>query len=463
MKPLSWQRARSIHARLALVAVGLALLILTLVSIGEIFIIHRLISDDLLTASQQIASQITADIRAGIPQKPILISDDAHVDFIQIVAPGGRVIASSNHARDLPPLTSPQPDPRHPIVRFSSCLPRGWKCVQGVAMRVTPQANTEVVYAAGEMPGYLTGSGLILAVVTQVSLLTVLIGWISWRIVAQALRPVGAIQSELAAITVRDLSRRVPQPQGGDEIARLAETANQTLDRMERAIRRQRAFAADAAHELRTPIAGIRAQLESGRLYAEDLPEAIDAALRDTGRLETILTDLMFFARVESLDVHACERLDVAAVVRRCLVLCPERAPRRARLPGGILVKGAEDQLTRAIIALIDSVDRYAAREVVLDLTRDDGHAALVVTSDGDDVAPENREHVFTPITRLDTTPGREPGSAVFGLVIAREVAEAHAGTLVSTCSPTGVTFILRLPLAADPLDPSAPGPPRVD
>ncbi|NAS25865.1 two-component sensor histidine kinase [Herbidospora sp. NEAU-GS84] len=442
MKSFSWQWARSIHARLALVAVGLALLILTLVSIGEIYMIHRLITDDLLTASRQIASRITSDIRAGIPQKPVLVSEDAHVDFIQIVAPGGRVIASSNHARDLPALTSPEPDPRHPVVSFSFCLPQGWKCMQGVAVRVTPQANTEIVYAAGEIPGYLTGSGLILAVVAQVSLLTVLIGWISWRIVAQTLRPVEAIQAELAAITVKDLSRRVSRPCGSDEIARLAETANHTLDRMERAIRRQRAFAADAAHELRTPIAGIRAQLESGRLYAEDMPEAIDSALRDTDRLEAILTDLMFLAGIESLDIHACERLDVAAVVRRCLALCPERAPRRVHLAAGVLVRGAEDQLTQAITVLIDNVGRYAAREVVVDLTRDNGHAVLVVTSDGDE------EHVVTPITRLDTTPGREQRSAGFGLVIAREVAEAHAGTLVTTCSPTGITFILRLPRA---------------
>ncbi|NED55628.1 two-component sensor histidine kinase, partial [Micromonospora aurantiaca] len=101
-----------------------------------------------------------------------------------------------------------------------------------------------------------------------------------------------------------------------DEIAQLARTANATLDRLERAVGRQRQFASDASHELRSPLAGLRANLEDAAMHPEDndLREVIRSALRDTDRLESIVTDLLLLARIGTGGTAIQEPIDLSAL-----------------------------------------------------------------------------------------------------------------------------------------------------
>ncbi|NAS20710.1 HAMP domain-containing protein [Herbidospora sp. NEAU-GS84] len=446
---LPWLRTRSIRARLTLVAVAIALLILIPVGVGGNLITRRLVIDNIFEASQNVASQVSAEIRMGTVPSPIPIRDE--IDYVQVVAPGGRVIESSNPARDLPPVTAVWPAPDNRIIRFTSCALPEKSCVYGVGIRATTDANSEVVYAAREAPTFLTTRSLALAIAVQVALLTALIGWLAWKITGRALRPVEDITNELAEITVRDLTRRVPVPPGDDEIARLARTANATLGRMQRAVEQQRQFAADASHELRTPIAGIRAQLESGRLHVEDMPEAIEAALRDTDRLEAICTDLLFLARVGSAEANVKERVDLAGLVGARLKPSSERMPRKLRLEPGVVVEAIEPQLARAFGELLDNADRHAASEVTVSLATEGCEAVLTVQNDGEGIAEADRERIFERFTRLDTARSRMRGGTGLGLAIAREVVEAHHGTVRVEPVPGGVSFVMRLPLAGPP------------
>src|SRR5690606_2033806 len=153
-----------------------------------------------------------------------------------------------------------------------------------------------------------------------------------------------------------DLGCQVPEPSGGDEIARLARTANDALARLERSIQQQRRFAADASHELRTPIAGIRAQLEGARLHPEDAEEAVEAALRDTGRLEAPAAALLLLARIGTVPPAMREPLDLGELVCAELRNRPgRRLPTHVQATPGAKVKGLRGQLSRVVANLLDN------------------------------------------------------------------------------------------------------------
>lgn len=122
---------------------------------------------------------------------------------------------------------------------------------------------------------------------------------VTWLVTRRALRPVEDIRREMAAITAsEDLSRRVPEPASRDEVARLARTTNETLTALESSVDRQRRFVADASHELRSPIASLRTQLEVGAAHPELLD--VEGAVADTVRLQVLAADLLLLARLDA-------------------------------------------------------------------------------------------------------------------------------------------------------------------
>lgn len=130
-------------------------------------------------------------------------------------------------------------------------------------------------------------------------LLLLTVSGVTYVVTGRALRPVEGIRSEMAAITAsEDLSRRVPEPDAHDEIARLARTTNETLAALEASVERQRAFVADASHELRSPIASLRTQLEVGAAHPELLD--LQGAVADTVRLQSLAADLLLLARLDA-------------------------------------------------------------------------------------------------------------------------------------------------------------------
>jgi signal transduction histidine kinase len=154
-----------------------------------------------------------------------------------------------------------------------------------------------------------------------------LVALVVWHVVKRALRPVRAMTSELELITENRGARRVTVPDSHDDVAELARAVNVTLRRMEYLGERQRAWVADASHELRSPLTGLRTQLEAALEHPEDedWPRVARAALADADRLQRIIQDLLVMAKLEAGVLGERERLDLGELVRA-------ETARRARL-----------------------------------------------------------------------------------------------------------------------------------
>ncbi|GAB2800849.1 sensor histidine kinase [Streptomyces daliensis] len=304
------------------------------------------------------------------------------------------------------------------------------------------------------------------AMLIGLPVMLVVVAGVTWLVTRRALRPVEGIRGEMAAITAStDLSRRVPEPDTGDEVARLARTTNETLAALESSVERQRRFVADASHELRSPIASLRTQLEVGAAHPELLD--VDGAVEDTVRLQGLAADLLLLARLDAGERPSDARVSPAALVREEVA---QRAGDRHPVRVGELadgeVTGSRGQLARVLGNLLDNAQRHAASEVTVSVRRVDGSGSgsgsgspegggpwleVEVADDGDGVPEGERERIFERFVRLDDARSRDEGGAGLGLAIARDVAARHGGSLTlapTAPSPRGARFRLRLPEA---------------
>jgi signal transduction histidine kinase len=260
-----------------------------------------------------------------------------------------------------------------------------------------------------------------------------LVGGVAWFVTGRALRPVEAMRAEVEAITHSTLHRRVPEPASADEVGRLARTMNDMLDRLESAVERQRRFVADASHELRSPVAALRTELEVALRSGDEaaLRAAVAGALAEEARLEDLLADLLVLASIDEGVAPAAAEVDLRAVAA-------EEAARARAVPvsttGAGVVRGSKTQLRRVVANLVDNAARHARTSVSVAVEG----GRLVVDDDGPGIAPEDRERVFERFTRLDDARARDHGGAGLGLSLVRAVAAAHGGRAWAESSPAG-------------------------
>ncbi|MYV62609.1 HAMP domain-containing protein [Streptomyces sp. SID4931] len=317
----------------------------------------------------------------------------------------------------------------------------------------TPDGVTLTVYAgaplAAEQEAVNTVRG---AMLTGLPVLLVVVAGVTWLVTRRALRPVEGIRREMAAITAsEDLARRVPEPDSRDEIAALARTTNETLTVLEASVERQRRFVADASHELRSPIASLRTQLE----VAEAHPELLDlpGAVADTVRLQVLAADLLLLARLDAGEKPGGGTVELGALVREEVSQrTGDRIAVAVEVPegGAFEVNGSRGQLSRVIGNLLDNAQRHAEGSVAVSVAADGRGVRVEVRDDGAGVPEEERERIFERFVRLDDARSRDDGGAGLGLAIARDVAARHGGTLtVHRAAEGGAAFRLWLPRPA--------------
>ncbi|MEU9759654.1 HAMP domain-containing sensor histidine kinase [Streptomyces sp. NPDC047987] len=316
----------------------------------------------------------------------------------------------------------------------------------------TPAGTTLTVHAGAPLAAEQEAVGSVrTAMLAGLPVLLLVVAGVTWLVTRRALRPVEGIRREMAAITAsEDLSRRVPEPGSRDEIARLARTTNETLTALEASVERQRRFVADASHELRSPIASLRTQLEVGAAHPAllDLPGAV----ADTVRLQALAADLLLLARLDAGERPGRTTLDLGALVHEEVSQrTGDRIPPTVRVPesGGLEVSGSRGQLARVIGNLLDNAERHAEHAVTVSVRRERGGIAVAVTDDGAGVPSDERERIFERFVRLDDARTRDEGGAGLGLAIARDVAARHGGRLTVGDAPEGgARFELWLPAA---------------
>jgi signal transduction histidine kinase len=434
----------SIRARYTVTATALSLMLLMTIGLSLDLAIRYKVQDELFFTAERAAARWSAAERNGALPHPIPASAD--VNLIQLVDVHGKVVNSSPDAAGKPPVSMHRPPADDRLQKQTECS-QG-RCLILMANRVTPAEDSSVVYAGAAEPSILVTHRLEYLIAMGAFLIVVLAAWTTWCVVGRTLRPVAAIRARMAEITVSDLSLRVPMPQGEDEIALLARTANRTLARLEEAVSQQREFASTTSHELRTPITALRMRLEEALLYPDDvdLRDTVRDALTASDRLEAIVNDLLLLARLRAADPEPHEAIELGALVK-------EEAARVHDVPvdvhalSDVWVLGSRIQLIRVVDNLLSNARRHAETGVRVSVESADGQAVVAVVDDGAGIAPADRGRVFERFTRLEDGRRRDSGGSGLGLAISLDIARAHRGTLRIEDSPRGARFVLRLPL----------------
>jgi len=276
--------------------------------------------------------------------------------------------------------------------------------------------------------------------------------WLAGRVLA----PVGAIAAELAAIDPRDLSRRLAAPHPNDEIGRLTAVLNAMLERVERASTNERRFAADAAHELRTPLSVLRSGLEvtlsRERPQAED-QAALHAALDEAIRLCRISDDLLMMARLDGqvsisrVPVDLRELLSEVAANIESLAEAKELRL-EVRADSDATVNGDPGYLKRLLLNLLDNAIKFtpAKGRIELGLERDREVVRIRIADTGPGIATAEMPMLFERFYRGGAS--REAGGSGLGLSLCREIARLHGGEIsAGNRSGGGSEFIVTLQL----------------
>lgn len=426
-----------------------SLIILTLLGVTLDLTIRSNVQADAFDQAERVASQWSAAARNGIV--PHRMPAYPPVELVQIVDSHMRVVDSSKQASDSVPLSKLRPPADDRFQRRMECPP-GEPCILLMAIRLSPDPDAGVVYAGLPEPGILTTNRLEYLIAGSIAALVGLAAWITWALVGRTLRPVEAIRARISEITVSDLSLRLPVPPGRDEITQLTVTANETLARLESAVRQQREFASTTSHELRTPLAGLRTHLEEALTYPEEVDpqETMRAALTATDRLEAIINDLLMLARLRVSDAPA-ELIDLGELVASEVAVQPHRLPLVVSAAPGLVIRGSRMQLIRVLDNLLVNAQRHAESTVEITVEREGDRAVVAVSDDGPGVEPAHRERIFERFVRLDDSRRRDPGGSGLGLAISRDIARAHHGTLGVEDSRRGARFVLRLPIVERP------------
>jgi len=259
--------------------------------------------------------------------------------------------------------------------------------------------------------------------------------WVAWLVAGAALRPVERLRREAAAITASGLDNRVDVPRTHDELALLAGTLNDLLERLEAAVQREHRFVDDASHELRTPLAVLKGELDLALQRprsAAELEAALRRAAGEADRLVRLAEDLLVLARsrVGGLPL-LCEPVDLRAVLADAV------EPFQA---GGVSVEAegtAELDAARvrqAVRNLVDNALRHGAAPVTVSARREDGNVDIVVADAGGGFAPELMPRAAEPFV----TGRAHDGGSGLGLAIVAAVADAHGGCLELVNDPAG-------------------------
>ncbi len=445
----------SLRARLMIIGiagVSVALIVGGLAFYGALTLaVNRTLDNAALASANDVAAMVNED------RLPSLIPTSG-AQVVQVVDAQQRVVSGSATADRITPLLRP--------AELSHALTGEPVVIDGVRLGVSGPLRVRAVTAgpAAEPVSVIAALpyGDVLATrraLRNALLITfpVLVGGlaaIAWRVIGWTLRPVeqlraGAEKISHTALAGPDRADRLPVPQAADEIRALAITLNDMLDRLAAGRERQRSFVADAAHELRSPLASMQAQLEVAQHLGEGGTLPADL-LVDLRRLSGLVEDLLLLARSDAdakVPTHPTVIDGRQLMIEVAAGFGGGAVPVTVQAGEPVMIMADAGELRRAIANLVANAVRYAASRVELGAVVDHGSALLTVSDDGPGIPEEDRERVFERFTRLDGARSRDSGGSGLGLAIVRELVTRAGGTIALTSGTAAVE-----PAGGDPV-----------
>jgi signal transduction histidine kinase len=448
--PLRWRS--SLRLRLTVAGVSLAAAIFAIGGAVTITLYSRSLTLSAQHYTAQTAAAVAARITGQWLPDPIPMPTGAGIPRVQVLDAHGSVVTGDPSSAGQPAMYLLPAGLSSQQITIGRLSLIGGASATVYAVRVETPGGPETVVAAMPLGG-------VAARVTEAVEATagicagalVVVGIVAWLTAGRVLRPVERMRNRATAITASgDPSGRLPRP-GTDELGKLAETLNGMLASIERSVERQRRFVADAAHELRTPLAGLTAALE----IAQQHPDAVGGTLigellAGHRRLSRTLNDLLVLAALDGRGPEKTMPVDLAGVVTDC---SRRSVPEGVCLYAGALpravVLGNESQLSRMVGNLVDNALRYTHSKVEVSVTTTSRWARISVTDDGPGIPEPDRERIWNRFVRLDDDRSRANGGSGLGLAIVREIAVAHGGEASAGAAlpGPGAEFVIRLPL----------------
>jgi signal transduction histidine kinase len=438
---------RRLPVRLRLTAAFALATGLVLVGAG-LFVYLRLKSDLNESVTAGLVARATAVVVANSPSAGA--AGDAEEGFAQLLKTDGGVLDSIGGIRGeaLRPV-----ELRRAAAGEEILIERRVPGIEGTA-RVLARADggSEVVMVGRSLQDRDDALGSLVASFAIGGPIAVLLAsLLGYALAAAGLRPVEAMRRRAQGVSLSGEDERLPLPAAHDEIHRLGETLNEMLGRLRHSFERERRFVADASHELRTPVAVIKAELE-GTLRAVHDPqvrEALLAALEECDHLAQLAEDLLLVSRTGGGELPVRpERLELHELLDRVAA----RFADRARARGRTISVDADDRqclyadelrLRQALGNVVDNALRHGEGEIMLRSRRAGSGLELEVSDQGRGFAPEFAERAFERFARGDLARTRD-GTGL-GLSIVRVIAEAHGGR-AELVPGAGATVRLWLP-----------------
>ncbi len=373
--------------------------------------------------------------------------------FVQVVDEVGTVIASTRNIEGESAVSMVRPSGNDLQILTLIVTPLDQADAMRVAaLNATVLDGAVTVYAGESLKGAADTTAAIVRVLGfGLPVLVLLVAGVTWWSVGRTLQPVRRITRTMADITANDLHRRVPVPAACDEIGRLALTVNETLGRLDSSVEQQRRFVADAGHELRGPLAALRADLEISVTHPErtSWQQVARDTLSDVERLQHLTEDLLLLAQGDSQRQRPHQSVDLAAIVTEAA-----RTMRRDNIRFDLvgvneraMVNGNPEQLRRMVRNLMDNAEKHADHDVTVTLTTGQAMVRLQIADDGPGIPSASRGDIFERFVRLDSARTRDISGTGLGLAIVDEVVARHHGSITVTDSdPRGASFTIELP-----------------
>ena len=370
--------------------------------------------------------------------------------IVQVVDRAGRVVAASGGGTRTPLLRGRE-------LARAALAPQLIQRGDSLRLYALPLAGNRRIVVAGvslaERDAALDELEATLLVGVPLALLLATL--VAYALAAAALHPVERMRLRAATISTAEIDTRLPLPESDDEISRLGATLNQMLDRLESGLEHERMFVANASHELRMPLAVLKAELEVSlreRGGAVQLREAIGSAIEETDRIIRLAEDLLLLARAQDgtlpIDTEELPVEELAADLGAKLSPTVERAGRELIVDAQdvqVIVRADPARMQQAITNLIDNSLRYGSGPITLKARSMPGAVELHVSDRGPGFRDEFLAYAFDRFSRADSS--RPRGGVGLGLAIVRTIAQAHGGEAGARNLDTGGADVwLRLP-----------------